>query len=59
MTTALKMIRESANRIQLEIEEILDWLPEDLTIGDDGVAELVVQMENTSSLLSVKLKKKS
>ena len=39
-------VRRALNRIQLEVEEILSLLPEDLTVGDGGVAEAVIDLEN-------------
>ena len=58
MTSALTEVLNAVDRIGTEIGDILQVLPEDLTIGDDGVVELVVRMENTISSLQGKLRRK-
>jgi len=58
MTSALTEVLNAVDRISTEIGDILQTLPEDLSIGDDGVAELVVRMENTVSSLQGKLRRK-
>ena len=52
-----ELIRD-ADHIQLSIEEMLATLGEDYRLGDDGVAELIISLENTSALLQAKLKKR-
>jgi hypothetical protein len=32
--------------IQNRVEELLSWLGEDLTVGDGGVAEAIIDIEN-------------
>lgn len=39
------------------VEEAIQWLPEDLTVGDGGVAEAIVHAENTLNLALLRLRK--
>lgn len=51
-------IRRSLNTCQLEVEDMLSHLSDDLSVGDDGVAEAIVGLENGILLVQARLKKK-
>lgn len=47
MSTANDQVSSLVQTMSNALEEIMQWLPEDLTIGDDGVVvEHLVCMEN-------------
>lgn len=46
MATVSDGVSSSVQTMSNLLDEILQWLPEDLTIGDDGVLEHLVCIEN-------------
>jgi hypothetical protein len=55
--TAIQIDR-MLSRMSIDIEECFQWLSDDLSVGDDGVAEALVSIQNSISLAQGRLKKK-
>ena len=55
--TAKEQVISLLRTASLSVEEALQWMPEDLTIGDNGVVEAVTRAENNLILALAKLTK--
>lgn len=57
MSTAREQVNSLIHTASNAVEEAISWMSEDLTIGDDGIIEAIVKVENQLGLIKAKLVK--
>jgi len=50
---------QAVHRIELEVEDIFSILAENNKLGDDGVAEAAVDLENAAAIVRLRIEKRS